>query len=201
MNKILNKGKYINIANHEAGHYVVATVLGFRLGNIKLQIFKSKKFHHKASVDIFVDEPLINMDSVLAFCERRVQVLYAGAIAETLLNGNIDMQRVKNILEDSAKRDFDKIWVFNRIINNIKNANAITADEKHNGNLALLIDNELKRKSQNLVLQNKDVILEIGEKLIEGITDDNKEYCLAKQEINSLPLMVKALNSRKLSRK
>ena len=68
----LDKFRFIQIANHEAGHYIVATVLGFKTGEITIIIKDDKK--KKACTKIILDEPLSNINNILDFCYRRVQV-------------------------------------------------------------------------------------------------------------------------------
>ena len=60
----LDKFRFIQIANHEAGHYIVATVLGFKTGEITIIIKDDKK---KACTKIILDEPLSNINNCIGF--------------------------------------------------------------------------------------------------------------------------------------
>jgi hypothetical protein len=62
---------------HECGHLIIARSLGFSTGGIKLSPTEAG-----ASIDLLLS--LKSLDEVLEFIERRVQVLYAGSLAESL---------------------------------------------------------------------------------------------------------------------
>jgi len=180
------KERYLPIALHEAGHFVAATFLGFKTGDIHFTIIADNK--HKAYSDICSDKPFNILKEDLDYCVRRVQVLYAGALAETLINGKIDKKRIKEIFVQTARNDYSKIQ---ELISNIRNIDfpLSTNDEeiKYNFNK---IDKKLKDKAVKIVQENKDVILEIGFKLLDGLTDYKKEFILDNNCLNSMPKII-----------
>ena len=70
------RGAVTTTIRHECGHLVVARSLGFPTGGIHLSAAEAG-----ASIDLLLS--LKTMDEVLEFIERRVQVLYAGSLADT----------------------------------------------------------------------------------------------------------------------
>jgi len=143
-----SKERFRLYANHEAGHLVVSKVLGFKVGDIELTITNING-NHSASAIIELDEPIKNIEDVVDYCERRVQVLYAGAFAESLTNNEIDNDKALNSWKNGGKSDFDKLRESIRIIRNIKFPEHTDSDDIQAG--IDEIDSELVNKSAQLV--------------------------------------------------
>jgi len=70
------------ITQHEVGHFVAARVLRFRTDGITVEMLP--RGGHQGSAGVLLAEPLKTMDEIKDYLRRRVQVLYAGALAQTL---------------------------------------------------------------------------------------------------------------------
>ena len=65
------------------GHYVVARLLGFRTSDVSLEIIGPIN-GHRGEAAVILGEPMRTLEEVGCYLRRRIQVLYAGALAETL---------------------------------------------------------------------------------------------------------------------
>jgi hypothetical protein len=72
----------VDILRHEAGHMVVARLLGFETKELQY-----KKLH--AGACIIIDPKLPDLAAVSAYIRRRATVLYAGVLAEALKEGKV----------------------------------------------------------------------------------------------------------------
>jgi hypothetical protein len=104
----LDDETFLDVARHEAGHIVMARKIGFSTGGIKISSLQAQ-----AEIDLFPS--ITNTTEALAFLEGRVKVLYAGALAESLHDGEIDCERTNGFLESTATHDFAKIRELVRI--------------------------------------------------------------------------------------
>jgi hypothetical protein len=86
---------------HECGHLLAATSLGFATGGIHLSATEAG-----ASIDLLLS--LRTIDEVLEFIERRVQVLYAGSLAESLVQKKVQDDVANRLLVSTAANDFAK---------------------------------------------------------------------------------------------
>ena len=87
---------------HECGHLRVARSLGFPTGGIHFSATEAE-----ASIDLLVS--LKTIDEVLELIERRVQVLYAGSLAENLIRPKVQEDVVNKPLMSTAANDFAKV--------------------------------------------------------------------------------------------
>src|SRR6201995_3461370 len=96
------RGAVTSTIRHECGHLVVARSLGFSTGGIHLSPVEAG-----ASIDLLLS--LKTIDEVLEFIERRVQVLYAGSLAESLNRTKIQNDVANKLLMSTAANDFAKV--------------------------------------------------------------------------------------------
>jgi|ERR1035437_320887 hypothetical protein len=178
------KENFRKYANHEAGHYIVARLLGFKTTDIKI-IIKNHEGVHDASCVIRLDSPIENIKDVVDYCKKRIIILYAGAYSQALENNTIDYREFNQALKCNALSDHEKLWESLHIIRNIEFPKE-TLDPEINLGYAN-IKSELLRKSQQLVLENKDLILEIGDKLINGLINYDVQFVLSEEQLNSIP--------------
>jgi hypothetical protein len=87
---------------HECGHLLAARCLGFPTGGIHLSATEAG-----ASIDLLLS--LKTIDQVLEFLERRVQVLYAGSLAESLVRKKVQDDVANKLLMSTAANDFAKV--------------------------------------------------------------------------------------------
>jgi hypothetical protein len=96
------RGAVTATIRHECGHLVVARSLGLPTGGIHFSAAKAG-----ASIDLLLS--LKTIDEVLEFIERRVQVLYAGSPAESLVRKRIQDDVANKLLMSTAANDFAKV--------------------------------------------------------------------------------------------
>ena len=90
------------LMRHECGHLIVARALGFETGEIVLKLR-----HAGAGIDIFPSIP--DITALCSFIERRIKVLFAGAMAESLNGIKFDNVKTNKLLVQTANNDFAKI--------------------------------------------------------------------------------------------
>ena len=71
------------VAKHEMGHYVVARALGFRTGDVSIEIIGHAE-GHRGTAEITLHEKIRSIEELRVYLERRIIVLNAGGAAETL---------------------------------------------------------------------------------------------------------------------
>jgi hypothetical protein len=90
---------------HECGHLLLARNLGFPTGGIQLR-------EKTAGAEIDLVLSLRNIEEQLTYLEKRIQVLFAGALAESIRGGQVQGDVAFNLLDSptaSAGHDFAKI--------------------------------------------------------------------------------------------
>jgi hypothetical protein len=133
---------------HECGHLLAAR----SLGGIHLSPTEAG-----ASIDLLLS--LKTIDEVLDFIERRVQVLYAGSLAESLVRKKIQDDVTNKLLMSNAANDFAKVRELLRIWVGLKHPEVTesTFQEK------LTQANErLYRKAAKLVEDNADLTIDLA---------------------------------------
>lgn len=172
------------VCRHEAGHYVVARELLFKTNGI------SAKFQTEGHSASAVLEPwthsVNNIREVQKYLERRIPVLYAGAIAEAMdKDGNYDSDYALNEWENGGSvNDFAKIRELTQTLRNIRYPNT---KDKDTVQLELdEIDNDLVQKAGEIIDNRLKLIYEIADTLVVKIKEYNIEYYLTELEINQI---------------
>jgi hypothetical protein len=188
-----NKQLLEPIARHEAGHFVVAKVLGFETEDIK---FKANNFsQNNGNCAINLNQSILNIDDLLKYCEKRVMVLYAGAIAQSLQNGIPNNDILQNIFKTNAISDCDKIREHIFIIRNIKYS--ATVEESEIQQELDIIDDELFKKTIPIVIDNNDIIKSLANQLLIRIKKYGDESILKKGILENMP-MIKEIISKQI---
>jgi hypothetical protein len=179
----------MRVGRHEAGHYVVARALGFKAGDCFLNIIGPFDEHTGGS-KIELYSPLRTKSEILSYLEKRVQVLYAGALAQSLENGNINNEKaIECVRNHSGRNDYDKARELIQLIRNIRYPETDNEDEVQK-NLND-IDGELWNKAADCVLADQNIIEGLGARLADGVKSANVKYTIEGRVINSLPEIVK----------
>jgi len=175
------KHQWLKFAKHEAGHHVVARALGFGTGEITMIAVGQKADEGSATAAIILNEQLSDVDAIVDYCERRVLVLCAGAIAEALSAGKSDQDKANAAWKSTAVSDWEKCKEILHVLYNIKLA-AKPIDMLDQDYLDKLA-NELVARASNLVEANAAVIEEIGAALLEKVVLVGMPGTLAKDEL------------------
>ncbi|MDB5539914.1 MAG: hypothetical protein JWQ89_1641 [Devosia sp.] len=90
----------LDMAKHEFGHHFLARHGGFETVDVKLT-------PAGGGSEIVTDRKLETVDEVAAFAEDRIRVLYAGVMAESVVNGKVDQTiTIQLINNEAGKGDF-----------------------------------------------------------------------------------------------
>jgi hypothetical protein len=178
------KKTLVEVSKHEVGHYVIARCLGFQVGAISIQI-TNQSGAHEASSEVTLFQPLTDADAILRYAEKRVQILYAGALAQTLHNSTTDHRAaVKTLHSISGKSDYDKAREMIHLIRNIKYP-ADTGDPEVQGHLDE-IDKALWIITRDLVIRESEVIERLAERIIFEVKFLGLKYTINAADINGL---------------
>ena len=148
------------------GHYVIARALGFQTGDVTIKLLGPLDGHH-GTATITLSEAIKSLEDVRLYLERRVIVLYAGALAETLPYSasptkRVDVDRACEILENpgqGAEQDHAKVRELVHALRNISHLDTDLSNED-------VLQGELDELNGKLL--NRAV--ELVEKLAETIT-------------------------------
>ena len=110
-------------AQHEMGHFVAGKALGFRTGSVSLKI---DLMGHTASAEVRLAEPIADLDALRSYLSRRIMVLMAGSIGETLDHAKHDKpvdraaaQKILMVKGFGAEDDFSKCRELIRVLRNV----------------------------------------------------------------------------------
>jgi hypothetical protein len=173
---------------HEYGHLISARILGFQTGEVGLKLFPENR-EHEAWSEIFINTPLLTTDDIAEFLERRIVVLFCGAMAEAPCADDVGGDYVEQICfkSDGGSRDEGKIHEFIALHQNIRRPDQIDPVAISAG-----------RRSLYMTLRGRgaDLIFEEFE-LIDGLAADHVEHlmpvtrgwswALRKQDVDALP--------------
>jgi hypothetical protein len=146
------RGAVTSTIRHECGHLVVARSLGFPTGGIHLSPAEAG-----ASIDLLLS--LKTIDEALEFIERRVQVLYAGSLAESLVRKKIQNDVANKLLMSTAANDFAKVRELVRMWVGLKHPEV--TESKFQEKLTKVND-RLYNKAASLVEDHAGLIIDLA---------------------------------------
>ncbi|MEQ7920642.1 hypothetical protein ABQX22_15715 [Xanthomonas sp. WHRI 1810A] len=141
--------------------------MGFSTGAVTMEL--TGFAGHKAGAEIFQGRPITDISAVVSYLERRVVVLFAGVLAETLVGGH--KSQTKGVNNELASEIFhspiggaaqDKFRTSEVLItlHGLLNQAPCTPDEVDQQISA--IGNRLWARTTSLVEQFEDVIVEVA---------------------------------------
>ena len=173
MNEFLQHRK--EVIYHELGHWTLAKTLGFRVGNIKLEIYKDQKsnYWHNASSEIFPQPHIQNNEELDEYLVNRICVLQAGVASQLLISS----ESVDSLFKDSGKDDHSKIQELLFILRGIR----FTKEQ-------ITVKNELKQKQVitdecwskvvNILNNNENKIKYIASKIETIVKKTNEKHII-----------------------
>ena len=142
----------IDFVRHECGHLVIAKSLGFKTGGITIT-------HEQAYAELEIIPSCRSTEEIKSFIERRVIVLYAGAAAQSIYDGEINSKLCIELLKTTALDDWRKIQEYVRLLAGIEHP-GYDASEKFAPKLKEVDDN-IANKAGEAVDTYKALILEL----------------------------------------
>lgn len=162
------------VAQHEMGHHVMARLMGFTIGEVTVEV--ADRGAHSGGSIIHLAQSLTSIGDVRAYLERRVLVLYAGAMAETLPPGHVPEKGVNNeraaeIIHGSlgAEQDHAKAREALHLLRSILHPDTCDADDINEQLSAL--DLRLWSRARALVEEYEETIVNVA----CGLTQHLKE--------------------------
>lgn len=112
------------LALHESGHWVASRQLGFASGDLTARLL-SHRFPpgREGAASINLVEDLHSIDGTVAYLERRIQVCWAGVLAETLdrHRTGVDTDEACRLLNgDAGRSDARVAQELNQLLRNLK---------------------------------------------------------------------------------
>lgn len=172
------------VTRHEAGHYIAGRVLGFRMSG--LEVMLRERGGYSGGANIHLCEDLSGDADVLDYLERRVMVLYAGAMAEALCPGTgiIDNDKVLQYSKDGSAGDLVKVLELVNLMRNLKHG-LEPSDVEYNAQLAA-INNEMWNKSADLVMANHELIEGLASRMAGEVKAIGVPFKLDEATINAM---------------
>jgi hypothetical protein len=160
------------VAQHEMGHYVVAKVMGFATEDVGIEVMEPNG--HRGCATVRLAQPLQSLDAVSNYLERRVLVLYAGAMAETLHpdhvpKSGVDNEKAVKIIQGAlgAEQDHAKAREAIHLLRNISHPD--TYDESEIQGQLDALDLRLWGRALELVEQFEETIVGVAGALTERL--------------------------------
>jgi len=175
------------------GHYVLARALSFRTGDVSIKI--TGPSGHYGTADIILTEAIKSTEALRAYLKRRIIVLYAGGIAETLPDHNSPLKKA-NIDEANeiflnpergAGQDFAKMRELLRVLRNITYLDTDPSDKDAVQAELDTLNDALFNRAVELVEQFAETITGLGGHLADQVLEPGKEAKLEAAHLESLP--------------
>lgn len=181
------------VAQHEMGHYVVARALGFQTGEVSVEVI-GPLLGHNAGSTITVPQNLATFDDLRTYLQRRILVLYAGGLAETLVfsapEKRVNAQEAHGIIiapDKGAKDDYTKIRELTHVLRNVSENPSDTKDDIATQAQLNAIGLKLWQRAIELVELHADVILGLAGNLAGRVTKTKEKFVLAADYLENLP--------------
>lgn len=173
-------------ARHEYGHMVSARALGFQTGEVTLRL-TSLEGHHEATSEIMIHQPLHDIAQISDYLERRVIVLFSGAMAEAQSAEDVGGDYVEEIccVGGDGARDMVKIHELIGLHLNITKPNQMAVKDVVVGRRELY--SRLRTKSAKLVSAEYALIETLAVRHAEQIKTLNSGWGYHAQDFEAMP--------------
>lgn len=182
----------LRVARHEAGHYVVARALGFRVGGLSIE-FNDYMGAYRAGSEVTLPTSLQTIPQISDYLRRRVKVLYAGVLSEAMVNGEIDGDKALEYIRTGGKDDHSKVRELVNALRSIEYGETQTdyeAQQQLNN-----LDNELWSASADIVVVEKEVIESLAQCLASKVKFIGVPCAISKSDLDALPALIKRFGS------
>jgi hypothetical protein len=178
------KQEIFRVCKHEAGHCIMSKELGFKTNGIAVKITTNG---HKASAGITIlNQGIDNIEKTKEFLEKRIKVLYAGGIAESINgSGELDKEHFAQVWEEGGGHiDHANIRELVRLLRDLVYPNT-TTDEEANKELKAL-DDRLINEAGEIVGERIQIIEGIAQQITERINELNIQYDFTEDDLNKI---------------
>lgn len=171
------------IGLHEAGHFVVAKKLGVEVGETTMCLIDICN-DYDCSVSMNTAQRLPEVSEIDQFLEKRIQVLFAGSMAQSLVKGKVDQGAVESAMKNGEGReDEQKTAELIHLLRNIRHADIVDDNEFREAVMALFRD--LWEKARVLVENEHKVISALGNHLSTSVKVGGEKYVFSKEELEA----------------
>ncbi|MBT1705555.1 hypothetical protein KK060_19850 [Fulvivirgaceae bacterium PWU20] len=188
MIKMFDQQRIKSVCKHEAGHYLVAKLLGFKTHGISIKVHFP--IGHEGGSTIEPSLPgITNIDLLKSHLRKRIQILYAGVISEAFHNENTydSDYALKEWRTGGGRDDYSKIRELTHILRNISFPSSSNTDEMQSQ--LTKIDDELINLTGETVSTNLRLISSICDLLLKKVAHYDEHFELSEGEILELPSM------------
>ena len=172
---------------HEAGHYIIARVLGFETGDLSICFFNSA--HCEGSVETEHFQSEFKAQTIL---EKRIQVLFAGVMAESLAGGVVDEEKAHEEAKKGGRQDRNIASEYICMVRRYRQPTLTDRDKIRE--LQAAIFKELWDQTRELVERHSEVIIVLGGHLAEKVKQPSRTYVVPNDEVEALPVLREFLN-------
>lgn len=186
----------LTVVRHEIGHWLVGIHHGFICGDVKVVIYA--KDGHYAQAAIELESDLSSTELITSYLKRRISVLYAGALAESMhSSGKVNDPYAINELEKrGAVNDHKGVRELLRVLRGITFGPRPDTDKKCNAQLKTLADT-LWADTKAVLEANHEVITAATEAIVMRAKAVNKEFSMRGPIIRKIPEVAAWLKSQK----
>lgn len=168
---------------HEAGHFVVARKLGFEVGETTICLIDIYD-NHDCSVLMDTAQRLSDISEIARFLEKRILVLFAGAMAQSLVDGKVDFAAVDGVMKaGEGREDEQKAAELIHLLRNIRHAD--TADDNEFQEAVTALSHDLWEKARVLVESEFEAISALGNHFATEVRVGGKYYVFSKEQLDA----------------
>lgn len=175
----------LKVVRHEVGHWVVGYYHGFKVGDIKITIVQGG---HNGEASVNLESDLRSLDLVTRYLERRISVLCAGVLAESLgHDGKTNRNYAgKELTQGGGTNDYKAIRELVRVLRGIKHGPPSEDLDKLQRQLEQVSD-EIWDQTIQIVEDNHEVIDAITRAIMQQAVRLNVEFGMRAPIIRKLP--------------
>ncbi|NTE94107.1 hypothetical protein G6L67_19750 [Agrobacterium tumefaciens] len=185
----------LTVVRHEIGHWLVGIHHGFFCGDVKAVIHHRDGHYAQAAIELESD--LRSLDLVTSYLRRRISVLYAGALAESMGTSDKvnETYAVRELEKRGAVNDHKGVRELLRVLRGIEFGPRPCTDEACNKQLKELVD-ELWADTKAVLEANHEVIAAATEAIVMRAEAIDKEFSMRGPIIRKIPAVAAWLESR-----
>lgn len=181
-------GTVIPIGQHEAGHYIVARALGFRTEGLEIEML-DRSGSHRAGSGFDPVRAIRDLRDARQYLQDRVQVLYAGALAQFLSNGKVDEDAASEFFNTDGRQDKAIATTLINILRNIRYPD--TTDKAEVESQVREISDDLWGRTRDLVERDSELISGLGRRIASDVKSTRQPVKLSEDYLKTLPAMQK----------